>query len=126
VIDHQPGDMTVTAAAGCTLATLESALARHGQWLPIDPPMAETTTVGGLVAANLSGPLRGLAGHGARSPPRGRVVDATGALVRGGGRVVKNVAGYDLPKLYVGALGSLGVLTAATFKVARVRRSSGR
>jgi len=117
VIDHQAGDMTVTVEAGCTLAALAEALADGGQWLPLDPPRADATTVGGLIAANLSGPLRASQGR-VRDLLLGiRVVGADGALVTGGGRVVKNVAGYDLPKLHVGALGTLGVIVEATFKV---------
>jgi glycolate oxidase FAD binding subunit len=117
VLDHQAADMTVAVEAGCPLARLQEALAAAGQWLPLDPPRPDRTTVGGLLAANLSGPLR--ASHGtARDLLLGlAVVGAGGALVRGGGRVVKNVAGYDLPKLHVGALGSLGVIVEATFKL---------
>jgi glycolate oxidase FAD binding subunit len=109
--------MTVTVEAGSPLAVLGAALAAAGQWLPLDPPLAAGTTVGGLLAANLSGPLRATQGT-ARDLLLGiRVVGAGGALVSGGGRVVKNVAGYDLPKLHVGALGTLGVIVEATFKV---------
>ena len=80
---------------GTTLAALDAALASAGQWLPLDPPRFAGTTIGGALAANLSGPLR--ASHGtARDLVLGvTVVAADGALVRGGGRVVKNVAGYD-------------------------------
>jgi glycolate oxidase FAD binding subunit len=117
VVDHQAADMTVTVEAGCSLARLDEALAAAGQWLPLDPPAFERTTVGGLVAANLSGPLRASQGT-VRDLLLGiRVVDADGTVVAGGGKVVKNVAGYDLPKLHVGALGTLGVIVEATFKV---------
>jgi glycolate oxidase FAD binding subunit len=117
VLDHQAADMTVTVEAGCPLTTLAEALAAAGQWLPLDPPRPEGTTVGGLLAANLSGPLRASQGT-ARDLLIGiRVVAADGALVSGGGKVVKNVAGYDLPKMHVGALGTLGVIVEATFKV---------
>jgi glycolate oxidase FAD binding subunit len=117
VLDHQAGDMTVRVEAGCPLAALQDVLATAGQWLPLDPPRPERTTVGGLVAANLSGPLRASQGT-VRDLLLGlTVVGAGGALVRGGGRVVKNVAGYDLPKLHVGALGTVGVIVEATFKV---------
>lgn len=117
VLDHQPGDMTVTVEAGCTLAALDGVLAPAGQWLPLDPPRPEATTVGGALAANLSGPLRASQGT-ARDLLLGVVVvGSDGALVRGGGRVVKNVAGYDLPKLHVGALGTLGVIVEATFRL---------
>jgi glycolate oxidase FAD binding subunit len=117
IVDHEAADMTVTVQAGCSLARLDATLAAAGQWLPLDPPSFERTTIGGLIAANLSGPLRASRGT-VRDVLLGvRVVDATGALVSGGGRVVKNVAGYDLPKLHVGALGTLGVVVEATFKV---------
>jgi len=117
VVDHQAADMTVTVEAGCPLRVLEDALAARGQWLPLDPPRASRTTVGGLIAANLSGPLRATQGT-ARDLLLGlRVVGGGGALVSAGGRVVKNVAGYDVPKLHVGALGTLGVVVEATFKV---------
>jgi len=117
IVDHQAADMTVTVEAGCSLARLDAVLASAGQWLPLDPPAFARTTVGGMVAANLAGPLRASRGT-VRDLLLGlRVVDAEGAVVSGGGRVVKNVAGYDMPKLHVGALGTLGVLVEATFKV---------
>jgi glycolate oxidase FAD binding subunit len=117
VIEHHATEMTVTVAAGCTLAALDAVLAPAGQWLPLDPPRAARTTIGGLVAANLSGPLRTSQGT-ARDLLLGvEIVAADGSRVRGGGKVVKNVAGYDLPKLHIGAFGSLGAIVAATFKV---------
>ena len=117
VVDHQAADMTVTVETGCSLACLASTLAAAGQWLPLDPPRPEETTVGGLIAADLSGPLRASQGTVRDLLIGLRVVGADGAVVRGGGRVVKNVAGYDLPKLHVGALGTVGVIVEATFKV---------
>jgi glycolate dehydrogenase FAD-binding subunit len=116
-LDHEAADMTVTVEAGCSLANLQARLAAAGQWLPLDPPRPEHTTLGGLVAANLSGPLRASQGT-VRDLLLGiAVIGVDGILVRGGGRVVKNVAGYDLPKLHVGALGTAGVIVEATFKV---------
>ncbi|TMA36883.1 MAG: FAD-binding oxidoreductase, partial [Deltaproteobacteria bacterium] len=117
LIDHQAADMTVTVETGCSLACLAAALAAAGQWLPVDPPRPEDTTVGGLIAADLSGPLRASQGTVRDLLIGLRVVGADGALITGGGRVVKNVAGYDLPKLHVGALGTVGVIVEATFKV---------
>jgi glycolate dehydrogenase FAD-binding subunit len=117
VIDYQPDDMTVTVEAGLTLAELQETLGRRRQFLPLDPPLADRATIGGTVAADASGPWR--AGFGAaRDWLIGvRIVGADGQLVKGGGRVVKNVAGYDLCKLYTGSLGTLGVLAELTFKV---------
>ena len=117
LVDHQAADMTVTVETGCSLACLASALAAAGQWLPVDPPRPEDTTVGGLIAADLSGPLRASQGTVRDLLIGLRVIGADGAVVTGGGRVVKNVAGYDLPKLHVGALGTVGVIVEATFKV---------
>jgi glycolate oxidase FAD binding subunit len=117
VVDHQAADMTVTVQAGCPLASLQAELARAGQWLPIDPPRPDATTVGGFLAADLSGPLRASQGTARDLVIGMRVVGADGALVSSGGRVVKNVAGYDLGKLHIGALGTVGVIVEATFRV---------
>ncbi|MGC4043865.1 MAG: FAD-binding oxidoreductase [Armatimonas sp.] len=116
IVAVEPGDMTITVQCGATLAEVQAALEPHGQWLPLDPPQAETATMGGIIATNAFGPLR--LGYGtARDWLVGlSVVDAEGRLTKGGGKVVKNVTGYDLPKLHVGALGTLGVLVEATFK----------
>lgn len=115
--EHHAADMTVTVEAGCTLAALDEVLAAAGQWLPLDAPAPAATTIGGLVAANLSGPLRCSQGT-VRDLLLGlRWVSADGTPVAAGGRVVKNVAGYDLHKAHVGALGTLGTVVEATFKV---------
>lgn len=118
VVEHQPGDLTVTVQAGVTLKALQQALAPHGQFLPLDPPLPERATVGGVLAAAACGPLR--AGYGL---PRDLVIGmklalADGTVIKSGGRVVKNVTGYDLHRLNVGALGTLGVILEATFKLA--------
>jgi glycolate oxidase FAD binding subunit len=117
VVDYQPTDMTVTVEAGISLAELQQVLGENGQWLPIDPPLAERATIGGIIAANLSGPAR--LSHGTiRDSLLGlKVVRTDGTVIKGGGRVVKNVAGYDVPKLFCGSLGTLGVIVEATFKV---------
>lgn len=117
VVDHAAGDMTVTVEAGCSLGDLDERLSDAGQWLPLDPPFSAETTVGGLVAANLSGPLRASQGTVRDYLIGIKTVAADGQVVSGGGRVVKNVAGYDLPKLHVGAFGTLAVVVEATFKV---------
>lgn len=116
-VDHQPEDLTATVQAGMTLDHLNEALAKSGQYLPLDPPLPGQATVGGTLASAASGPLRHRYGT-ARDMTIGiRVVHADGAVTRAGGKVVKNVTGYDMAKLYLGSLGTLAVIVEATFKV---------
>ncbi len=117
VLDYPARDMTVTVKAGVTVAALRRLCATENQRLPIDVPRPEEATIGGTLAANVSGPRR--LGFGT---PRDYVlgmstVNDEGQEVKAGGRVVKNVAGYDLPKLHVGALGTLGIITQVTLKL---------
>jgi glycolate oxidase FAD binding subunit len=117
VVAHVPADLTVTVAAGTRFADVRSALAKAGQFLPLDPPHAEAATIGGIVAANSTGFWRARYG-GVRDLLIGTTaVLGDGTIAHSGGRVVKNVAGYDLNKLFVGSLGTLGVLVECTFKV---------
>jgi glycolate oxidase FAD binding subunit len=117
VVDHAAADMTVTVEAGATLAQISTVLAGAGQWLPLDPPLPAKTSIGGLIAANLSGPLR-LSQGSVRDLVIGlRAVPADGTLITSGGRVVKNVAGYDLHKAFIGAYGTLGMVVEATVRV---------
>ena len=117
LIDHNPGDLTVSVGAGTNFGLLQERLAEEGQWLPLDPPLAGRRTVGGILAANLSGPLS-LSHGAARDFVLGvRVASAAGVVTKSGGNVVKNVTGFDLPKLHIGALGTLGIILQATFKV---------
>lgn len=114
---YDPGDLTLGAGAGMTLATLDAELAAHQQFLPVESPRAERETVGGLLAAAASSPLRHGYG-GLRDYCIGvHFVTGDGRIAKGGGRVVKNVAGYDLMKLLIGSFGTLGVLVSANFKV---------
>ena len=117
VIDYPARDMTITVQAGITMAKLQETLAAEGQWLPVDVPNPEQTTIGGAVALNISGPRR--LGYGTLRDYVIGISFATdeGNEVKAGGRVVKNVAGYDLMKLQVGAVGTLGVITQLTLKV---------
>ena len=122
-IEHHAGDLTAAIGCGVPLSKANDALRRHGQWLPLDPPF-DATTIGGLVAANDSGPRRHRYGT-----PRDLIIGveialADGRRAKGGGRVVKNVAGYDLPRLMCGSFGTLGVIVNATFKLAPVAESS--
>jgi glycolate oxidase FAD binding subunit len=124
LLEHQHGDMTATIEAGATLRDVNRALAQHGQWLPLDPPHADEATIGGILATNDSGPLRHRYGT-----PRDLVIGVQlattdGVLSRAGGRVVKNVAGYDLGKLVTGSFGSLAAIVSATFKLSPLPAAS--
>lgn len=117
VIDHEPGDMTSTVQAGMVLRDYQAHLGRHGQFLSLDPPGASRATIGGILAANVSGPRRLRYGTARDLLIGERVVHADGTVTRGGAKVVKNVTGYDMNKLYVGSLGTLGVIVEATFRL---------
>lgn len=118
MVEYEPNEFVFTALAGTPLAAVSSVLAQHGQYLPFDPPLADAgATLGGTVAAGLSGPGR-LRYGGVRDFLIGvRFIDGRGQLITGGGKVVKNAAGFDLSKLMVGSAGRLGVLVELTFKV---------
>lgn len=117
-IEHyDPGDLTLGVHAGATLSELDAAVAPHRQFVPLDPCCAATRTVGGVLATAAQGPLRHAFG-GPRDFCLGvTFVTADGRIAKGGGRVVKNVAGYDLMKLLIGSYGTLGVLVSANFKL---------
>ena len=123
MIEHEPADLTVTCQAGITVTDLQSRLSDAGQIIPLDVWLPQQPSVGGMLAANVMGPSR--AAYGAlRDFTIGmRVVTADGRVTRAGGRVVKNVAGYDLCKLYIGSLGTLVVIVEATFKVTPVPKA---
>ncbi len=116
IVEHVAGDLIVVAEAGVRLADLQSSLSEHGQLLGLDPP-EQGATLGGVVSANASGPRR-LAYGTVRDLLIGiTVVLADGTVAKAGGKVVKNVAGYDLGKLYTGAHGSLGVVVSTTWRL---------
>jgi glycolate dehydrogenase FAD-binding subunit len=117
ILEHAWADMTATVEAGVTVQALQDALGQHGQRLAIDPLFPEHATIGGLLSTNDSGTLRLRFGA-----LRDLIIGATialpdGTIASSGGKVVKNVAGYDLPKLVTGALGTLGVITRAVFRL---------
>ena len=117
IVDYEPNDFTITVEAGMTLADLQRHLAMNGQFLPLDHPQFERATLGGLCAVGRGGLRRNSFG-GPRDWLIGmRMVKADGATIKGGGRVVKNVSGYDLPKLFAGSLGTLGIIVELTFKL---------
>ncbi len=117
LLEHEAPDLTCHVEAGLTLGALQAELAKKGQWLALDPPDDEQATIGGILASNASGPKRLRYGT-ARDMVIGlHVVQANGEIGRSGGKVVKNVAGYDLNKLYIGSLGTLGIIVDANFKL---------
>jgi glycolate oxidase FAD binding subunit len=117
VIEHAWADLTVSVEAGCTFQQLQNTLSQHGQRIAIDPLWPERATIGGILSTNDSGTLRIRYG-GLRDLIIGMTIALPdGTLASSGGKVVKNVAGYDLPKLATGALGTLGVITRAVFRL---------
>ncbi len=125
LIDHAVGDMTVTAQAGMTFATLQTLLAKHNQWIPLDPVYPAQATLGGILATRDAGSLRHRYG-GVRDLCLGLTfVRADGQIAKAGGRVVKNVAGYDLMKLFAGSFGTLGIVTEMTLRAYPLPERSG-
>jgi glycolate oxidase FAD binding subunit len=124
VLIHEPDDLTISVEAGITLGALRDAVARHGQMLPIDPPLPARATIGGLLATAADGPRR--LGYGTlRELTIGiAVVEASGRISRGGGMVVKNVSGFDMMKLYIGSLGTLAIVASANFKLLPIPRAA--
>ncbi|MFP7737954.1 FAD-binding oxidoreductase [Priestia aryabhattai] len=117
IVEHTVGDMTVTVKAGTSFEELQTYLKTHNQQVSLDPALADYATIGGVIAANESGPKR-LSYGSARDAVIGmRVVYSDGTIVRSGGKVVKNVAGYDMNKLFIGSMGTLGVISEITLKL---------
>ncbi|HEY3582647.1 MAG TPA: FAD-binding protein, partial [Pyrinomonadaceae bacterium] len=117
IIEHEPADLIAVAQAGVPLTTFNEKLTENGQWLPLDPPNNGRATLGGIVATGLGGAQQ--FGYGR---PRAAVIGVTvvladGSVIKAGGRVVKNVAGYDLCKLFTGSYGTLGIITELFFKL---------
>jgi glycolate oxidase FAD binding subunit len=117
VTEYIPGDLTLTARAGTTLGDLEQVTAEHRQWLPLDPFGDPRGTLGATLATASAGPLGGSIGLPRDVTVGVSFVTGTGEVVQGGGRVVKNVAGFDLVRLTIGAWGTLGVITEATVRL---------
>ncbi|MFN5467384.1 MAG: FAD-binding protein, partial [Pirellulaceae bacterium] len=118
VIDYNPADFTITAYAGTTIADLQSVLDEHRQFLPFDPVfVSRGATLGGTIASGVNGPCRMLWGGIRDFVLAVEFVDGTGESITAGARVVKNTAGFDLPKFFVGSAGRFGILTSITMKV---------
>lgn len=116
-IQHNPHDLTATAPAGMPFAAIQKKLAEKGQSLPLDSPSALGSTLGGVISSNRSGPLRHRYGTARDWILGTAVVNGHGQVSRAGGKVVKNVSGYDLNKLYIGSRGTLGILIEVSFKL---------
>ncbi|MFN7928487.1 MAG: FAD-binding oxidoreductase [Blastocatellia bacterium] len=117
VLEYEPADLTATVEAGCTLQGFNQQAAQHRQWIPLDPFGHEDSTLGATVATASSGPLRCAYGTPRDWVIGMQVVHAYGLTTRAGGKVVKNVAGYDLCKMYTGSYGTLGIITEISFKL---------
>lgn len=117
VLDYEPTDLVLSVGAGAQFGDVQRLLRSHGQTLPLDPPDGENATIGGLIATARSGPLRRSSGTLRDYLVGMAVAHPSGTVTKCGGMVVKNVTGFDLPRLYHGSLGTLGVIVSANFKV---------
>ena len=117
VIEHNPADLTATVQAGVTLDRLQELLGRHGQFVALDPPLPRRSTVGGTLATAVSGPLKWQYGSPRDTVIGMKVVQPDGVVTKSGGQVVKNVSGYDMSRLHIGGLGTLGVIAEVSFKL---------
>ena len=117
IVEYQPADMVMVVEAGVTLAEIQAAAREHRQRLALDPPWPDRATIGGIVATGAFGPRRARYGAVRDLIIGVQLVRADGTVARGGGKVVKNVAGFDLPKLACGSLGTLGLIAGATFRL---------
>ena len=117
VVQHNPADLTVTVEAGITLGSLQQTLEEHGQFLALDAPLPDRASIGGTLAVGQGGPLKWQYGSPRDLVIGMVVVQADGTVVKSGGQVVKNVSGYDMARLHVGGLGTLGVIAEVSFKL---------
>src|SRR5271154_1858414 len=125
IAHYDPGDLTLSVDAGLPLAKLNAALAPHRQFVPLLLPFYSTSTIGGAIASGIDSPLRQAYGTARDFLLGAEFIDGTGELCKSGGRVVKNVTGYDLHKLLIGSLGTLGVITRLTFRTFPLPAVSG-
>ena len=117
IVQHNPEDLTVTVEAGIKMAELQGALVEHGQFLALDPPLPHLASVGGTLAVGASGLLKWRWGHPRDLVLGMKVVQADGEITRSGGQVVKNVSGYDMARLHVGGMGTLGIIAEVSFRL---------
>jgi glycolate oxidase FAD binding subunit len=124
VVEHEHANLTATVQSGITLSTLQEILAKQDQFLPFDPPKTARATVGGVAAANLNGPRRAFYGSVRDLVIGMKIALISGRQIKAGGKVVKNVAGYDMCKLFIGSLGTLGIITEVTVRLLPVPQRS--
>src|SRR5580765_7960633 len=118
IVDYEPSELVITARCGTTLAEIERTLAQHGQFLAFEPPaFGGDPTIGGAIAAGLSGPRRASAGAARDFVLGASLLNARGELLHFGGQVMKNVAGFDVSRMLCGSLGILGLITQVSLKV---------
>ncbi len=117
VVQHTPADLTATFEAGIALSDAQRVLGEHGQFLAIDPPLPDRATIGGTLASGASGPLKWQLGHPRDTVIGMKVVQADGTVTKSGGQVVKNVSGYDMARLHIGGIGTLGIIAEVSFKL---------
>ena len=117
VVSHNYADLTASFQAGANLGFVSEVLAQQGQFLPVDPPIPGRATIGGTLAAAVSGPLKWHFGHPRDTVIGMKIVQPDGAITKSGGQVVKNVSGYDMSRLHIGGMGSLGIILEASFKL---------
>lgn len=125
IVEHSVGDLMLTVKTGTTLKEISDELAKHNQRIAFDTPWPEHATIGGILAANDSGPKRLFFGSGRDLVVGTRIVYADGRVIRTGGKTVKNVAGYDMNKLFIGAMGTLGVISEITIKLLPLAKYEG-
>ncbi|GAB3798066.1 FAD-binding oxidoreductase [Virgibacillus kimchii] len=125
IVEHSVGDLTMTVRPGTTLKEITDELAKSGQFVALDTPWPEKATIGGIISANDSGSKRLLYGSARDLVIGTRIVYADGRVIRTGGKVVKNVAGYDMNKLFIGAMGTLGVISEITMKLRPLPKYEG-
>lgn len=117
VVDHNPADLTATVQAGMTISRLQEVLGEHGQFLALDPPLPHRATLGGTLATAVSGPMKWQYGSPRDVVIGMKVVQADGKVIESGGQVVKNVSGYDMARLHIGGLGTLGIIAEVSLKL---------
>lgn len=117
ILNHNPADLTVRVQSGITIEKFSKLLSQHNQFVPIDPPLPNIATIGGTLAVGFTGPLKWMGGNLRDTVIGMTIVESDGTIVKTGGNVVKNVTGYEMSKLHIGGLGTLGIIAEVAFKI---------